>query len=377
MSTADQHPGPLTGLKILEFAGLGPVPFCGMLLSDLGADVLRIDRAGGRQYDRYSVEARGRRSVILDLKNTSDRNIALQLIAKADGLIEGFRPGVMERLGLGPETAHELNPKLIYGRMTGWGQTGPLAQAPGHDINYVALSGALHAMGSKEKPAIPLNLLGDFGGGALYLAFGLLAALHHAEKTGEGQVIDCAMSEGVTSLMGMLYGEHAAGRWQDQREANIIDGGAHFYNNYECACGKWIAIGSIETPFYTALLKALELDQDPDFAEQMNQANWPALTGRLEALFRTRSRDDWCERFAGTEICFAPVLSLSEAPGHPHNRARQVFTEITGVMHPSPLPRFSKTPAAIQSAPAPAGTGGDDALADWGIDKAAIAARNT
>jgi alpha-methylacyl-CoA racemase len=269
--------GPLTGLKILEFAALGPVPFCGMLFSDLGADVLRIDRRGGRQYDRYSVETRGRRSVVLNLKDPAALAVTLQLIEQADALIEGFRPGVMERLGLGPDAALARNPQLIYGRMTGWGQDGPLAQSPGHDINYVALSGALHAMGPKDKPAIPLNLLADFGGGAQYLAIVILAALRHVEHGGAGQVIDCAMSEGVASLMGMLYGEYSAGRWQDERAANIIDGGAHFYNNYQCADGKWLAIGSIEPPFYNALLEALGLTGDPEFADQMNQTHWPTL----------------------------------------------------------------------------------------------------
>ncbi len=239
------HSGPLTGLRILEFAGLGPVPFCGMLFSDLGADVLRIDRRDGRRYSRYSVETRGRRSLILDLKDPNATLLVLRLIEKADALIEGFRPGVMERLGLGPDTALKRNPRLVYGRMTGFGQTGPAANQPGHDLNYVALSGALHALGAADRPAVPLNLLGDFGGGALYLAFGVLAALRHVAGGGKGQVIDCAMSEGVGSFMGMIYGERAAGRWEDERERNIIDGGAHFYNTYQCADGKWIAIASI------------------------------------------------------------------------------------------------------------------------------------
>jgi len=363
---------PLTGLKILEFAALGPVPFCGMLFSDMGADVLRIDRAGGRQYDRFSVETRGRRSVILDLKDPAAVEVTLQLIERADALIEGFRPGVMERLGLGPDAALARNPKLIYGRMTGWGQTGPLAQTPGHDINYVALSGASHALGPKEKPAVPLNLLADFGGGAQYLAIGILAALRHVEHGGDGQVLDCAMSEGVASLMGMLYGEYAAGRWRDEREANIIDGAAHFYDNYQCADGEWIAIGSIEKPFYNALLEALDLGGDPDFADQMNQARWPELSARLAEIFLTRSRAEWCERFAGTEVCFAPVLGISEAPAHPHNVARQSFIELDGVVQPAPLPRFSATPARVRHGPTPAGSDGEQALRDWGIDEAAI-----
>jgi alpha-methylacyl-CoA racemase len=339
-----------------------------MLFSDLGADVLRIDRRDGRRYSPYSVETRGRRSLILDLKDPSATLLTLRLIEKADALIEGFRPGVMERLGLGPDAVLKRNPRLVYGRMTGYGQTGPAANQPGHDLNYVALSGALHALGSAEKPAVPLNLLGDFGGGALYLAIGVLAALRHVARSGKGQVIDCAMTEGVASFMGMIYGEHAAGRWQDERERNIIDGGAHFYNNYVCADGKWITIGSIETPFYRALLDELGLADDPEFVDHMNAAKWPDLKRRLATIFATRTRDEWCEQFDGTEVCFAPVLRLSEAPTHPQHVARGAFVEIDGVIQPGPLPRFSATPARIQHGPQPAGTGGEQALADWGVD---------
>src|SRR5690606_33014233 len=364
------HPGPLEGLRVLEFAGLGPVPFCGMLLSDMGADVLRIDREGGRRYDKYAVDTRGRRSVVLNLKDPGHREIALALIEKADALIEGFRPGVMERLGLGPNEAFARNPKLVYGRMTGFGQSGPYSRQPGHDINYVALSGALHALGPKEKPAVPLNLIGDLGGGALFLAVGILAALRHVASGGEGQVIDCAMTDGVISTMAMLYGEHAAGRWLDERERNIIDGAAHFYNNYECADGKWIAIGSIEAPFYRALLEKLGLEEDPDFADQMNRAKWPELRHRLAELFRTRPRDEWCALFEGSEVCFAPVLSLAEAPRHPHNVARGAFVEIDGVPHRAAMPRFSRTKAAVRHAPKPAGFDAEAALRDWGVDEA-------
>lgn len=360
--------GPLHGLRILEFAALGPVPFCGMLFSDLGADVLRVDRADGRRYDRYSVETRGRRSVILDLKDPNSTLLALKLIDKADALIEGFRPGVMERLGLGPDAVLKRKPKLVYGRMTGFGQHGPYAQQPGHDLNYVALSGALHALGPQEKPAVPLNLLGDFGGGSLYLAVGILAALRHVAAGGDGQVVDCAMSEGVASFMGMIYGEHAAGRWQDQRERNIIDGGAHFYNNYQCADGKWLAIASIETPFYRALLEQLGLDGDVEFGDQMNQALWPKLKQRFAAIFETRTRDEWCAAFAGTEVCFAPVLSLAEAPAHPQNAARGTFVDVDGVLQPAPLPRLSATPARVRHGPRQAGDGAAQALADWGVD---------
>lgn len=365
--------GPLQGLKVLEFAGIGPVPFCGMLFSDLGADVLRIDRRDGRHYDRYAVETRGRRSVAWDLKDPAARDATLELVERADALIEGFRPGVMERLGLGPDEALARNRKLVYGRMTGWGQTGPYAQTPGHDINFVALSGALHALGSREKPAVPLNLIGDFGGGALYLAFGVMAALRHVEHGGEGQVVDCSMTEGAISMMGMLYGEHAAGRWHDERESNIIDGAAPFYNTYECADGKWIAIGSIEPPFYAALLEKAGLADEP-LPEQMDSSRWPELKEKLERVFRARTRDEWCRLLEGTEVCFAPVLSLAEAPSHPHNAARGAFVEIDGVLQPAPAPRFSRTPGAVRHGPVDAGEGGDEALADWGLDAATLRA---
>lgn len=363
--------GPLCGLKVLELASIGPVPFCGMLFSDLGADVLRIDReGGGRRYDRHAVETRGRRSVRLDLKDTAGRNTALQLIERADALIEGFRPGVMERLGLGPDVALARNGKLVYGRMTGWGQTGPYSEAPGHDVNFVALSGALHALGSREKPTVPLNLIADFGGGALYLAFGVMAALRHVASGGPGQTVDCSMTEGVISMMGMLYGEHAAGRWTDERESNIIDGGAHFYNVYECADGKWIAIGAIEPAFYRVLLEKLGM-ADPAFSDQMNADTWPALRRTLEQVFKSRTRDEWCALLEGTEACFAPVLSLAEAPRHPHNTARGSFVEVDGVTQPAVFPRFSATPGAVRHGPVGAGHDGAGALRDWGLDEPA------
>lgn len=371
-STTD-HGGPLRGMKVVEFTNLGPVPFCGMLFSDLGADVLRVDRSNGRNYDRYCVETRGRRSVLLDLKEPTAHGAALGLIDKADVLLEGFRPGVMERLGLGPDVALARNPKLVYGRMTGWGQTGPYAQSPGHDINFVALSGALHALGPREKPAVPLNLIADFGGGALYLAFGVMAAMRHVERTGEGQVVDCAMTDGAISMMAMLYGKFAAGRWQDRRESNIIDGAAHFYNVYECADGEWIAIGAIEAPFYAALLDKLGID-DPDFVDQMNAAKWPSLRHRLARLFRMRTRAEWCEILEGADVCFAPVLGLAEAPAHPHNAARGAFVEIDGVVQPAPAPRFSRTPGVVQHGPVQAGAHTESALRDWGVDETTIEA---
>jgi alpha-methylacyl-CoA racemase len=359
--------GPLRGLRVLEFAGLGPAPFCGMLLSDLGADVLRIDRPDAT-YDRYTVETRGRRSLVLDLKSEAGREMALQLAERADALIEGFRPGVMERLRLGPDAALARNPRLVYGRMTGWGQSGPYAARAGHDINYVALSGALHATGTAERPVPPLNLVGDFGGGALYLAMGVLAALHHAGRTGEGQVVDCAMTDGSISLMALLYGHFARGTWRDQRESNIIDGGAHFYGVYRCADGLWIALGAIEPQFYATLVREAGLDPAV-FAGRQTQSDWPELRARLAAVFAMRTRAQWCALLEDVDCCFAPVQSMSEAPNHPHNVARAAFTEVAGVVQPAPAPRFSRTPGAIQSPPVAAGEGGQQALRDWGISQ--------
>ena len=357
--------GPLAGLKVLEFAGIGPVPFCGMLLSDMGADVLRVDRPGA-SYDRYMVETRGRRSIVCDIKLEADRDLALRLVEKADVLLEGFRPGVMERLGLGPQVTLARNTRLVYGRMTGWGQDGPLAAQPGHDIDYIALSGALHAIGGAQAPVLPVNLVGDFGGGALYLAVGVLAALRHAREHGTGQVVDCAMSEGSASLMGMVYGHLARGTWRDERAANIIDGGAHFYNVYQCADGKWLAVGAIEPQFYQALLASAGLSAD-EFASQQPQ-DWPRLRERLAAVFATRTRDAWCQALEHSGACVAPVLSMSEAPSHPHNQARGAFTSVDGVVQPAPAPRFSRTPGAIRHGPVRAGEGAREALADWGVE---------
>jgi alpha-methylacyl-CoA racemase len=364
--------GPLTGLKVVEFAGIGPGPFCGMLLSDLGADVARIDRIGARGGAPSDVTARGRRSVALDLKDPAAVETALSLIDKADAVFEGFRPGVMERLGLGPEVALKRNPKLVYGRMTGWGQSGPYSQAAGHDINYISLVGALHAIGTAEKPTPPLNLVGDFGGGALYLAFGLMAGVIHARATGQGQVIDCAMTDGAASLMAMFYGMAASGVWSDIRRTNLLDGAAPFYDTYECADGRWISVGSIEPQFYALLLEKAELG-DPAFQAQMDRAEWPGLKAKLAAVIRTKSRDAWCEIMEKTDVCFAPVLSLKEAPSHPHNAARGTFVEVGGVVQPAPAPRFSATPGAVQG-PAPAiGAHTDDVLAEWGVKAPATA----
>jgi alpha-methylacyl-CoA racemase len=354
-------------VRVLEFAGIGPVPFCGMLLSDLGADVLRVDRPGA-QYDRYMVETRGRRSIVLDLKQPAGRETALRLMDKADALLEGFRPGVMERLGLGPDVALARNARLVYGRMTGWGQDGPLAAEPGHDLDYIALSGALHAIGTREQPVPPVNLVGDFGGGALYLVMGVLAALHHARAQGAGQVVDCAMSEGAASLMAMMYGQLARGSWRDERAANLIDGGAHFYNVYRCADGKWLAVAAIEPRFYRVLLDRCGLPA-AEFASQSPE-HWPALRGRLAAVFATRTRDDWCALLEHSGACVAPVLAMREALLHPHNVARAAFAKVDGVAQPAPAPRFSRTPGAIAHGPVQAGDGGAEALAEWGVTAA-------
>ena len=363
--------GPLSGLKVLEFAGLGPGPFCGMLLSDLGADVIRIDRKGGGRSSPADVTARGRRSVALDLKSPAAVETCLKLMESADGLIEGFRPGVMERLGLGPDVALVRNPKLVFGRMTGWGQTGPYAKAAGHDMNYIAITGALAAIGTQDKPVPPLNLVGDFGGGALYLAFGLLAGVIHARETGQGQVIDCAMSDGAASLMAMFYGFKAEGMWRGDRRANLLDGGAHFYDTYQCSDGKWISIGSIEPQFYLLLLEKTGIT-DPQFQHQMSREEWPQLREKLAAVIATKTRDDWCALMDGTDVCFAPVLTMDEAPGHAHNAARQTFVEVAGVTQPAPAPRFSVTPGAIQGPPPKIGADNDSALGDWGFSAEAI-----
>ncbi len=360
--------GPLDSVRIIEFASIGPGPFCGMLLSDLGADVIRIDRPGARGGFPSDVTSRGRRSIALNLKEAADIELALQLISKADGLIEGYRPGVMERNGLGPDVALKRNPKLVYGRMTGWGQTGPLAHAAGHDLNYIALTGALHAMGrSDSPPSPPLNLVGDYGGGALYLAFGLCAGILNARATGEGQVIDCAMTDGAASLSAMFYGLRAMGLWHDEREANLLDGGAHFYDTYECQDRKWVSIGSLEPQFYALLREKAGLT-DPAFDTQMDRQNWPQLKEKLATIFKTKTRQEWCEIMEGSDVCFAPVLSMAEAPAHAHNKARQTFIEIAGVTQPAPAPRFSKTPGSVQGPPPAIGAHREEILKDWGLN---------
>ena len=335
--------GPLQGIRIIELAGIGPGPFAGMMLADHGAEVIRVDRPGAR-IDARDPLLRGRRVIGVDLKSDKGRALVLDLVKSADALFEGFRPGVTERLGLGPAECHAVNSKLVYGRMTGWGQFGPYANAAGHDINYIALAGALHAYGrAGAKPTPPINMVGDFGGGGMMLAFGMVSALLHAKTTGQGQVIDCAMTDGAAALMAMIWGFRANGIWKDERGVNLLDTGAHMYDTYECADGKWISIGSLEPQFYALLLEKTGLKDDADFAAQMNSAQWPALKERLTTLFKTRTRDDWCADMEMTDVCFAPVLSMSEAPHHPHNAARGTFVEADGVMQPAPAPRYSAT----------------------------------
>ncbi len=340
--------GPLKGLRIIELAGIGPGPFACMMLADHGAEVIRVERPGGVQGGvatdmEKDVLMRSRKVVTADLKSPQGQQVVRDLIASADGLVEGFRPGVTERLGLGPDEMLKLNPRLVYGRMTGWGQTGPYAQAAGHDINYIALAGALHAYGREgEKPTPPINMIGDFGGGGMMLAFGMVSALLHAQKTGEGQVIDCAMTDGASMLMSMIWTFRAQGSWQDERGVNMLDTGAHFYDTYETGDGKYISLGSIEPQFYRLLREKAGLD-DAAWDAQMDQGQWRPLKERLAAVIRTRTRDEWCEAMEHTDVCFAPVLSMSEAPQHPHNAERGTFVEAGGVLQPRPAPRYSVT----------------------------------
>ena len=369
--------GPLSGIRVLELAGIGPGPFCAMMLADMGADVLRVDRPepvdlGLPLEPKFDVIARGRRSIALDLKHTGAIEIALALVEKADVLIEGFRPGVTERLGLGPDACLARNPRLVYGRVTGWGQDGPLAQAAGHDINYIAIAGALHAIGPAQRPAPPLNLVGDYGGGAMYLAFGIVCALCERHSSGRGQVIDTAMSEGAASLMSIFYGRMAAGLWHDKRGVNILDGGAPWYNVYDTADGKYVAVGAIEGRFYAKLMQRLGLDT-PSLPDQYDRARWPELRANLARIFQQKTRDEWCEALAGHDVCIAPVLSIAEAPSHPHNRARGAFFECDGVIQPGPAPRFSRTPGRVERGAPRRGEGGAAALADWGFSPQQIA----
>jgi alpha-methylacyl-CoA racemase len=347
--------GPLVGLRIIEFAGIGPAPFCGMMLSDMGAEVIRVDRPHSPVKARKDALSRGRKSLAIDLKQPQGVEVALRLVETADGLIEGFRPGVMERLGLGPDVCKKQNPQLVYGRMTGWGQEGPLSHAAGHDTNYIALSGVLHTIGYKDRPPVmPLNLIGDFGGGGLILAFGMMCALWEARTSGEGQVVDAAMVDGSATLASAIYAMYAKGLYRDERESNGLDGGSHYARAYETQDGKYISIVSMEPQFYRLLIEKLELDEE-HFSEQMNRERWPEYARELETIFKSKTRDEWCEILEGTDVCFAPVLSLAEAPHHPHNQARGTFVEHDGFLQPAPSPRFSRTPARIQSASRAAG----------------------
>jgi alpha-methylacyl-CoA racemase len=365
--------GPLAAIRVVELAGIGPAPLCCTLLADLGADVLRIERPGASSgifgEARFDLLSRGRRSCAIDLKREAGRAAVLRLGAHADVLVEGFRPGVAERLGVGPEPCCAQNPRLVYGRMTGWGQTGPLAHAAGHDINYLALTGALHAIGrAGQAPLPPLNLVADFGGGALYLAAGILAALVERVSSGRGQVVDAAMLDGVTHLMSMVYGLFAAGRWRDQRGANLLDGGAPFYDVYETSDGKYVSIGALEPQFFAELAERIGLPAEQR-ARHARPAEWPQLRAALAEIFRGRTRSEWCSLLEGSDACFAPVLSLAEAPEHPHNRARGTFASVDGVLQSAAAPRFERTPAGP---PRPASQPGIDtlrALADWGFSE--------
>ena len=342
--------GPLAGIRVIEFAGIGPGPFCGMMLADHGAEVIRIDRLGAQGLvsapDRDFLN-RSRKSLAVDLKAPEGIALARRLCQGADAVFEGYRPGVMERLGLGPDVLIGDNPRLVYGRMTGWGQDGPYAQAAGHDINYISLSGALHATGrAGQRPTPPMNLIGDFGGGGLMLAFGMVAAIVSARATGRGQVVDCAMTEGSAVLMSMIYSLHAQGLWRDDRGVNLLDSGAHFYDAYETADGRFISVGPVEPHFYRLLLERIGLAEDEDFQAQNDPSRWPRLKARLGDIFRSRTRQAWCELLEGGDACFAPVMSLEEAPHHPHNVARQAFVEVDGALQPAPAPRYSRSPTS-------------------------------
>ena len=352
--------GPLQGLRFVELAGIGPGPFCGMLLADLGADVVVVDRKGGGgplgSDPRRDLTRRGKRSIAVDLKQPGAAEVVLRLIEHADGLIEGFRPGVMERLGLGPDACLARNPRLAYGRLTGWGQSGPLSQAAGHDLNYVALSGLLNHAGHRDSPpGIPPTVVGDIGGGAMFMAVGLLAAVISARSTGRGQVVDAAITDGCALMATLIQGLRVQGLWADKRQANALDGGAHWYDCYRCADGEWISVGALEPQFYALLVAKLGPAADGLERAQFDVANWPVHKARLEELFRTRTRDEWCALLEGTDVCFAPVLTLAEAADHPHNRARGAWVEHGGLAQPAPAPRFSATPGGIGSGPAVAG----------------------
>ena len=360
--------GPLKGIKIIEMAGIGPGPFAGMLLADMGAEVIMVERRADPSKTRLpDCSRRGKRSIALNLKTAEGIETLLRLIEKADVLFEGFRPGVMERLGIGPEACMSRNPKLVYGRMTGWGQTGPLSKAAGHDINYISLSGALYAMGRKqENPVPPLNLVGDYGGGSMFLVMGILAALLESKASGKGQVVDAAMTEGSANLMAMFNSLHAMGMWSPKRGVNFLDSGAHFYDVYETKDEKYISIGSIEPQFYALLMEKANLDK-ATFGSQMNQKEWPSMKEKIAAIFKTKTREEWCEIMEGTDVCFAPVLDFLEAQQHPHNVARKAYIDVNGMMQPAPAPRFSRTMSEVKHGAHAAGEDTEEVLREWGV----------
>lgn len=368
--------GPLAGMKIVEIGSIGPGPFCAQMLADMGADVLRIDRKNGQTFlmpARFSLMHRSRRSIAVDLKCPEGVKVALKLVGQADALIEGFRPGVMERMGLGPKECMEVNPQLVYGRVTGWGQQGPLAHAAGHDINFIALAGALHAIGRKgEKPVPPLNLVGDFGGGGMLLAFGVMCGVYEARQSGLGQVVDAAMVDGVAAMMSSIYGLNAAGGWSTERGTNFLDGASHFYNTYETADGKWITVGAFEAEFYSLLINLTGVDVE-EFRPQMDSDRWSEWEQILTKVFLQKTRDEWCTLMEGTDVCFAPVLNIEEATEHPHNVYRGTFVEVDGVIQPAPAPRFSRTKPEIQSPPPEVGQHTESALGDWGFSSDDVA----
>jgi len=378
--------GPLEGIRVVELAGIGPAPFCAMLLADMGAEIVRVDRAANVGHDdsrvggpageehRFNLLARGRRNIAVDLKNPAGAAAALRLIDQADALVEGFRPGVMERLGLGPEPCLARNPRLVYGRMTGWGQDGPIAHTAGHDINYIALSGVLHSIGEAGGPPVPpLNLVGDFGGGALYLAMGVLAGIISARASGKGQIVDCSMVEGSASLMTMMYAALASGAWTEQRGTNRTDGGAHYYQVYATKDGEYVSVGAIEPQFYALLLRHTGLEGE-NLPPQTDRAHWPEMQQKLAGIFKTKTRAEWVEIMEQTDICFAPVLRMSEALRHPHNRHRSSFVEVDGIAQPAPAPRFLGTPTRVARPPARIGEHTREILKDWGFAAEEIAA---
>ena len=371
-------PGPLTGYRIIEIAGIGPGPFSAMMLADMGAEVVRVDRAqavvgGDAAQPSRDLLNRGRRSIGVDLKHPDGAETVLKLVERADALVEGFRPGVAERLGIGPDVCLARNPRLVYGRMTGWGQDGPYASTSGHDINYIALSGTLSAFGRKgDAPVPPLNLVGDFGGGGMLMAYGIVCVLLETQRSGKGQIIDAAMVDGSALLATMIYGLRASGAWQDERGTNVLDTGAWFYEVYETADGEYVSFGSLEPQFFSELTRLTGLAEEA-LPQQMDRASWPAMKQRLAAIVKTKTRDEWCRLMEGTDACFAPVLGLGEAPSHRHNDLRGTFTEVAGVVQPAPAPRFSRTPGAITMPPPHAGQHTAEVLTDWGFSPADVA----